>query len=164
MMKKPIRLPKVLFILPKVLFILIVLAVFPQTVLTANASDLTLKDAFISKHPLKGRPSGGYFTVMNMGERTRVLVSVSSVDTKSIEMHETIMEKGSMKMVKRDEMIVPAGGHLAFEQGGKHLMVFGLTTDKEHLTAVLTFKNGEKISVDFDIRGPRSKKKKASHH
>lgn len=141
----------------KFLFILGMLGVFPQASLTAKTSDLILKEAFISKHPLKNRPSGGYFILQNKGAGDRVLSSISSEQASNIEMHETLKENGIMKMVKRDEMIIPAGGQLAFQQGGKHLMIFGITTEGDHLSVVLTFKNGETLNHDFPLNSFKKK-------
>jgi len=125
----------------KFLFIIMILVLFPQTEIRAETSDLILKDAFIIKHPLKGRPSGGYFILTNTGTEACVLTGITASDKIRIDMHETIHENGVMKMVKRDEMVVPAGGDLVFKRGGKHLMIFGITDETEGLSFKFTFKN-----------------------
>ena len=53
------------------------------------------------------------------------LTAVQSPAFDSIELHTTIMEEGVAKMREEKAVQVPPKGSVAFEPGGRHLMMFG---------------------------------------
>lgn len=76
--------------------------------------------------PAPGMPmAAGYFELHNPGPDALRLVGVSSPAFKSVDMHETVEEQGLSRMRALPGVEVAAGGHVAFEPGGKHLMLMG---------------------------------------
>jgi copper(I)-binding protein len=112
--------------------------------------------AFKVEHAVFAPPAGlhgvtaGYFTLQNTGAAD-TLLSASTPVASSVEMHESTTENGMMAMKRLDKVEVPAGGIVAFEPGGKHLMMFGVKSDialGSQATFTLTFaKAGQKEYV-----------------
>jgi copper(I)-binding protein len=71
-------------------------------------------------------PSMGavYLTVVNHGAQSDRLLRVECSVAEAAEMHESREEKGMMTMVPHpDGFEIPAGGTLALQPGGKHIML-----------------------------------------
>jgi copper(I)-binding protein len=82
------------------------------------------------------------------------LVKVESDAYENIEVHEMVSVDGLMEMREVTDMVIPSGGQIGFEPGGRHLMLMG---PKEHLTTgqqvdmTLTFKSGRKQKVSVKV-------------
>jgi len=77
-------------------------------------------------------PAAGYFT-LHGAAGPLALVEITSGDAARVEMHETRMDNGLMRMMKMDEVPVPAGGTVRFAPGGKHAMLW--TIDPQAIAA-----------------------------
>jgi copper(I)-binding protein len=115
--------------------------------------------AFKVEHAMFAPPAGlhgvtaGYFTLQNTGAAD-TLLSVSAPVAASIEMHESTTENGMMAMKRLDRVEVPAGGIVAFEPGGKHLMMFGVKSDialGSKATFTFTFANAGQKEYTFTV-------------
>lgn len=115
--------------------------------------------AFKVDHAVFAPPAGlhgvtaGYFTLQNTGGAD-TLLSVSTPAATSVEMHESAMENGMMSMKRLDKVAVPAGGIVAFEPGGKHLMMFGVKSDipvGSQAKFTLTFAKAGQKEYDFTV-------------
>lgn len=67
-----------------------------------------------------------YMRVTNSAARPDVLLSVETPIAERVEMHETSMAGGVMRMRKLTGVTVPARGTAAFAPGGAHLMLVKL--------------------------------------
>jgi copper(I)-binding protein len=104
--------------------------------------------------PVAGRPAGGYFMIMG-GSTADRLVAVEAPKPIRVEMHETKNAGGRMSMVAIPNLPVPAGAHIMFEPGGKHLMLYGVpATVKAGATMKLTFRfeKAGAVTVDAAVR------------
>jgi len=115
--------------------------------------------AFKVDHAVFAPPAGlhgvtaGYFTLQNTGAAD-TLLSVSTPVAASVEMHESTMENGMMSMKRLDKVEVPAGGIVAFEPAGKHLMMFGVKSDiavGSRATFTLTFAKAGNKEYSFTV-------------
>ena len=87
-----------------------------QAPLTADSVDVRL--------PRPGTNMGvAYLTIENTTAEAITITSVSSPQFDAVEMHETNMTEGVSRMRKLDSVTIPAKGSVAFERGGKHLML-----------------------------------------
>lgn len=87
-----------------------------QAPLTADSVDVRL--------PRPGTNMGvAYLTIENSTAEVITITSVSSPQFDAVEMHETVVAEGVSRMRKLDSITIPAKGSLAFERGGKHLML-----------------------------------------
>ena len=83
------------------------------------------------------RPAVMFLTVHNKGAATQ-LTGAESAAFERIELHTHEMNGGMMRMVKRDNLPVPAN----------HLMLFGLKTGQaEPVTVTLIFADGRTLDV-----------------
>ena len=126
---------------------------------SAWAADITVSGAWI-RHLPAGVPAGGYFTVHNQGRETAALVGASSPDYGMVMIHRTV-EKGGMSMMRPvDRIEVPAGGKVSFRPGGYHLMFMQAQHDIEvgsRVPVTLEFSGGQKVSAQFEVRGPTAR-------
>lgn len=111
-------------------------------------AQLLVTDAVVRLGVVPGRPAAGYFTV-NGGSRPDRLLSVASPVAR-IEMHESMMVGGAMRMAAMKMVDVPAGTRVEFKPGGKHLMLFGLPATikpDDELTLTFTFEKAGAVPV-----------------
>jgi copper(I)-binding protein len=89
------------------------------------------------------------------GDQPDRLVSVSTPAADKAELHETISDKGVMKMRPVQGVPIPAGAMVTFSPGGYHVMLMGL---KKPLVAgqsfplTLTFEHAAPMTVDVQVR------------
>lgn len=105
-----------------------------------------------------GASAAGYLVVRNQSDRPDRLVGVSS-PRGAAELHDMVMDGGMMSMRRAEAFDIPAGGALALERGGKHIMLIGLTgglAAGEVVPVTLTFENAGEVTVDFPVKAPTS--------
>ena len=90
-----------------------------------------------SRAQMAGRNGAVYLTLTGKDGGDRLTGASSPVATR-VELHETLMDQGVMKMREVKELPVPAGATVALQPGGLHLMLMNL---KQPL------KEGETVSV-----------------
>lgn len=119
---------------------------------------LRIDEAHVRVSPVKDRPAVGYFTVKG-GPEDVELRSVVSDRVIRIEMHET-MEHDGMSMMRPVEAVkIPAEGEVKFEQGGKHIMIWGVPDSAvtlNELPLIFVFSNGDRIAFDATVEGPKA--------
>ena len=102
--------------------------------------------------------AGGFMTLTNGGDQDDALVSATSPDFATIELHETSMaDDGMMAMQPVSSITVPAGGTTALEPGSFHLMLFDPTGTIEvgqTVSIQLTFEGGETVTVEAEVQAP----------
>jgi copper(I)-binding protein len=87
--------------------------------------------------PLPGSSAGvAYMIIENHSSAPIRLQRVRSPQFGSVEMHESLMENGVMKMRPIDDLVVGAGDSVIFESGGRHFMLIGAKPDVAAGTAV----------------------------
>ncbi|WP_158241451.1 copper chaperone PCu(A)C [Novosphingobium sp. TH158] len=120
----------------------------------STAKGVTIQEARLVLPLVSGNPGAVYFNLVNEGEAPQKLMSVDVTGVEMTMVHETIDTGGVAKMQTAQNVVVPAQGSLAFEPGGKHVMVMGLSPDlKPNTRTVLTinFDTGDKASVELPV-------------
>ncbi|PAX09396.1 hypothetical protein CKY28_01175 [Sphingomonas lenta] len=114
-------------------------------------ADLDVEDAWVRLPAVPGRPAAAYFTVQG-GPEPRTLIRVTADLAVRAEMHETMSGMGSggghMSMRPITAVPIPAGQEVAFEPGGRHVMLFDLDRRaKPGATTLLTltFDDGQRL-------------------
>ena len=102
-------------------------------------------------------PNGAaYFRIENRGTEADRIVSAHTPVAERAEIHTHEMDGAMMKMRHVHSVDVPAGGSVAFEPEGLHVMLLGL---KEPLVGgksfpiTLVFEKAGQIDVTMEIRG-----------
>lgn len=118
---------------------------------------ITVRDARLALPAVPGNPGAVYFTLANAGEIDFSVASAFVSDAGMAMLHRTVTEGGMARMTDAGEIALPAGGSVAFEPGGLHVMAMDLadTLAQGGSTEVtLTFANGDKVSFPATIVGP----------
>jgi periplasmic copper chaperone A len=100
-----------------------------------------------------------YFTIRNPGPRADHVVTLRSPAGERAEIHETKMSNGIMQMRQVTDATVPAGGALALEPGGTHVMLIGLRSPLvpgAKVPLVLTFRHAGEVQVSALVLAPGS--------
>ena len=101
--------------------------------------------------PVPGQDkTAGYFTLNNRSRETVVLVGAESPAARSVEMHTSERDGDVMRMRRLTEVVVPAGEAVRFEPGGRHLMLFGVSSLGDATEIVLLGRDGRRIPVTFE--------------
>lgn len=110
--------------------------------------------AWVQLPAVPGRPGAAYFTLHSNHDPAR-LVSISSSRIDRIELHDSRMEDGVMRMRPLEDKAFPANGILEFKPGGKHAMLFGIDpTVKagERLPLTFTFDPMPPVTIEAEVR------------
>ena len=94
----------------------------------AQAQDIRAGDLTIM-HPkarpnLPNRPTAAYMVIANEGETSDRLLSATSAQFGTVEIHTTMKHGDVMKMMPVENIEIPAGDAAVLEPGGFHLMLF----------------------------------------
>lgn len=119
----------------------------------ATGGSLSVSAPSIRLNPNAAAPSAAYFTLTG-GSTAQVLTGVTSPEIERAELHESKMEGGMMSMAAMPEVAVPAGGTVIFRQGGKHVMLFGISEAARtagKVTLTLMFKDGQTVPVEVPL-------------
>lgn len=124
-----------------------------QNNMSENELNLEFSNAFVVAPP-QGRnfALGGLSAKIENGEVK--LINVSTKIAESIEMHDVTLTDGVMKMRKVDRMMISKEKPLQLVRGGKHLMLFGISSRLEvgnTLALQLTVEDSQGNNHLFDI-------------
>ena len=111
---------------------------------------------------IKARPAAGYFTLHNETDKTVTLTGASSSACGMMMLHETKEMDGVAKMMHVMGIKVPAGGKLAFQPGGYHIMCMKPQASMvigKSVPVTLKFADGKTLSAQFPVTGPGGMKK-----
>lgn len=106
--------------------------------------------AWVRLPAVEGRPAAAYFE-LNGGEAGDTLLAIESPRVATIELHETIMEGGAMRMRPIMSAEVAPGETVSFEPGGRHAMLFGVdpeVTPGTPLALDFRFDSGRDVRVE----------------
>ena len=127
---------------------------------TALAHEYTLGDLVIDHPVARATPanapvSAGYMTIRNTGTEADRLIGASVDFAGTTEIHEMIMQDDVMQMREIEGGIeIPAGGAVALEPGGLHVMFMQLgerLEEGDEHTATLTFEKAGTIEVTLQV-------------
>ena len=106
----------------------------------------------------EGATGGAFMLLRNTGSEADRLVAAQSDVAGTVEIHETTLEGGVMKMRPVVGGIeVPAGGQVELKPGGYHVMLIGLTqnlVEGDRFQMVLQFEKSGPLTVEAVVRMP----------
>ncbi len=118
-----------------------------ETVMAAKTAPvITVENPMIRLAPPASPNSGGFMLLKNSSEKDVSLIKAEADISKVVELHEMVMDQGTMKMRPVEKILIPAKGQTSLAPGGLHVMFIGLTTvlkDGENKTVTLHFDNGQ---------------------
>jgi copper(I)-binding protein len=120
-----------------------------------RAGEIEIDHPWSRAVPDGARVAGGYVKLVNHGSEADRLVAATGEIAGRTEIHEmTINAQGVMMMRPIDGLEIPAGGEVALEPGGYHIMFLDLTgtrTPGETFKGSLTFEKAGTIEVEFAV-------------
>ncbi len=111
--------------------------------------------AWVREPIVESETHAGYFTLINVSDKTLELVSIQTNAYEQVEIHEMTHVNGMMKMSKIDSLILEPNGKVKLAPGGKHLMLISPNrTIKEggRVVLKLKFKSGRVQIVDLPVK------------
>lgn len=132
-----------------------------------SAAELMVLKPWIRLTPPGAKVTAAFMELQNKGEKEVQLVSVTSSDYGTIELHETTMTAGQMKMQKKDIFIIPAKGNFVLKPKSFHLMLFDAKKAlkvKDTVTLEFFYKDGSKQSVEVPVKEDSMKGEVKHHH
>ena len=122
---------------------------------TSGSDGIVVKDPWGRTSP-KVATSAAFYMVMEGGDRTDRLVGAAADVCGAVEIHQTIITDGIMKMQQAEGGIeIPAGGEAVIEPGGYHVMCISKTVELKAgdvIPVTLVFENAPSQTVDAVIR------------
>jgi len=109
--------------------------------------DMFIDKGYVRLAAVKGQPAAAYFTLHGSG-KDNTLISISTEYAIRSEMHESMKMGGMSSMKPIDHLPLPAGGTIAFEPGGKHLMLYDVNPEivpGRTLALTFTFSDGARV-------------------
>lgn len=102
-------------------------------------------------------PNGAAFLVIhNKGAEADTFLGADTVRAGKTEIHEHLHKDGLMKMQRvQGGLAIPAGGEVRLEQGGYHLMMFGLKqplNDGDTFPMTLHFQKAGDLEVEIHVQ------------
>lgn len=105
---------KTLFLLPLLLVV---------SLAGAQSSSIQFIDGWIKQLPPVIPMRAGYVRIKNTGDAAKNISSLSSTAFEKVQMHETKMVDGVMKMIELEQLQIPPQAEVEFKPGGKHMML-----------------------------------------
>jgi len=119
---------------------------------STNAAELiTVSQPRIRATAPEQTVSGAFMTLENNSETAYALTSVSYNGARVVEIHETSMNEGMMRMRKVSHIDIPANGSAELKPGSYHIMLIGLEKEMKAGTTetlTLTFSDDSQKTVE----------------
>lgn len=117
------------------------------------AGDLRIAHPWTRPTSAGAPAAAGYMEITNVGRKADRLVSASSPAAARVELHQTSMDGGVMRMKALPEGVeIPPGGTIRLAPGGLHLMLFSPRTafnEGDRKPLVLTFARAGRVEVEL---------------
>ncbi len=109
----------------------------------------------VSARASTGMTSAVYMQIKSTGEADRLLSATSTI-ANATQVHETVVDGGSMKMNELKEgLAIPAGGMVELKTGSYHVMLMGLQEEMKDggtVKVTLTFEKAGTLEITAPIK------------
>lgn len=92
----------------------------------ADSPRILIQDAYIRGLPPGQTTTAAFMQITNASDKAVTLKNMHSDAAETIELHQSIMENGTMKMRQIKDFQLEARASATFEAGAKHIMFLGL--------------------------------------
>jgi periplasmic copper chaperone A len=122
----------------------------------AAGAELVVHGPWVREMPPVAEHAAAYMRIENASHAERVLVRVESPQFARVELHETILEGGTMRMRHRENLRIPTHGSVALAPGGYHLMLMSRRGEPlvagDHVVLELHFADDHVEEVVAEVR------------
>ena len=119
-----------------------------------KVGELTIDHPWSRELPPNAPAGAAYFTLKNQGASADRLIGASTSRAQKSELHTHVHQDGLMKMQQIPAVEIPAKGEVAFQPGGNHVMLFGLSQPLkagEQFPLTLEFEKAGKVEVQVQV-------------
>ena len=88
------------------------------------ADHIIVREAWVNEAPPVARVHAAYMVITNTANRKITLEKVESRDYGRVEIHQSRLEQGQMKMTIHEQVVIEANQDFQLSPGGFHLMLF----------------------------------------
>lgn len=132
-------------------------AVLVAVVLThpVAAAEITVQDPFARASAGMAETGAAFMKLSNASAVNDQLVAASTPVSAKAELHDHIKEGDIMRMRQVPSIEVPAGGTVALQPGGLHIMLMGLKQplrEGETFPLTLTFAHAGAVTVEVPVK------------
>lgn len=111
-------------------------------------------DAWIRQAPPGATMLAGYATLKNSGDAPITVLTVQSDAFRMTSLHETIVANDVAKMREIHRLVVPPGGEVRMEPGGRHLMLMQPRQEivvGDKIEVVFLLLDGTRVQTYFNV-------------
>jgi copper(I)-binding protein len=143
--------------LHKIVIAIVLIAALALTACGAASTgpQIRVEDAWARPVPSAGGNGAVFMRLVNAGNAPDQLVGAESPAAGTVEVHQTTMEEGVMKMEHIPGLEIPAGGETVLEPGGYHVMLIGVSqalSPGDSLPLTLRFEKSGEMTMDVEVR------------
>lgn len=116
---------------------------------------ISIEQAWIREAPPNASAMAGYMRIINSGNQASTLVAAASDDFKVIEFHRSVERNGVYRMIRHENLLVPAKEKLELKPGDYHLMMITpkrALIDGNKVSVRLTFMDQSEITVEMPVK------------
>ncbi len=127
----------------------------PTPTTAQRAGGISVDGAWARAASGPGATSAVYLKIHNAGTTDDQLVGARSDAARMVEVHRSSMDNGVMRMSPAGPVIVPAGGDVALQPGGLHIMLMDLPADLAEgskIDVTLVFEAAGEVPVQVPVR------------
>jgi copper(I)-binding protein len=134
----------------------LLVACSPAKPVAYSAAGIAVSEPFSRPAPAGGS-GAGFFAITNNNTGPDVLVAVESPVSALVQLHESSVKGGMMRMEElKDGVPLKAGETITFEPGAKHVMFIRLgqaLKAGDRIPATLVFRNAGRVPVELVVQG-----------
>jgi len=113
------------------------------------------EDPWVREPPPGMNMLAGYLVLHNPSAADLTLSGASSPDFSAVEFHISVMDNDIMSMRQEENLIIPAGGSLAYTPGARHLMLIApkrTLAAGDQVSIHLQFSDGSQLQFTAPVR------------
>ena len=125
---------------------------------SAAAEPPTVSNAWIRATPPGARTAAAYLTITSSGTADRLLGATTPA-AGAVEIHAHVAEAGLQRMVRVEELTLPAGESVRLEPGGLHLMLIGIAlplVPGTNVAFALRFETAGTVEIELPVVDARA--------
>lgn len=118
-------------------------------------AELAAHNAWVRLVPPVSNISAAYMMLHNNGGQDQVISGATSPVAADVEVHETSMKDGVMRMSEAKNLTVPAAGHIMMKPGGYHIMLINLKRplkEGELVPITINFQSGQALTLEAPVK------------
>jgi periplasmic copper chaperone A len=135
--------------------VMLISVIFVACAPTVQGPQLEIVEVWGRPSPMTKGNGAIYMQITNIGNEDAILTGASSDAAMMVELHQTTMNDGVMKMEHIMSLTIPSGDSVELKPGGYHVMLMKVSeklVEGSSISVTLHFENLEDITLDVEIK------------